>query len=444
MATAESVKAKLQGLIDKANGATGNADTDLTSAVNTLVGGYGKGDSTPTQEKSVTIKQNGTSEVIADEGYALSKVTINTNVESGKQNYCLVRFYNDDRTTLLYEIIVPYGTSVVYAGITPISTKSEPLTEYIFNGFEPSTANVTEDMNCYAVYEENILADPSRLNATSWEQISAYSRDGVAENYFAVGDQKAITLNGTVGTLELNNISLYVYIIGFDHNKDITGDTGITFGTFKSADGTDVTLCDSKFLNTSSDGTKYFNIDHFGSESYGGWAGCDMRYDILGSTDVAPSSYGAKKTVSSVGYDASATCATNPVANTLMAALPADLRAAMKPMTIYTNNKGHWSSVKLETDVTASVDYLPLLAEYEVFGVRKNANEYEKNKQAQYAYFEAGNPRVKYRHSSTGSTAYWWLRSVFDGNGNSFCLVANYSYYGGLPISYGIAPIFLV
>lgn len=43
MATAESVKAKIRGLIDAANTATGSTDADLTTAVSTLVDGYGKG-----------------------------------------------------------------------------------------------------------------------------------------------------------------------------------------------------------------------------------------------------------------------------------------------------------------------------------------------------------------------------------------------------------------
>lgn len=43
MSTAESVKAKIQNLIDTANAATGNADTDLTTAVNSLVAGFGQG-----------------------------------------------------------------------------------------------------------------------------------------------------------------------------------------------------------------------------------------------------------------------------------------------------------------------------------------------------------------------------------------------------------------
>jgi hypothetical protein len=37
----------------------------------------GGGESTPTQEKTIDITENGTVEVIPDEGYALSKVTAN-------------------------------------------------------------------------------------------------------------------------------------------------------------------------------------------------------------------------------------------------------------------------------------------------------------------------------------------------------------------------------
>lgn len=43
MATADSVKARLQGLIAKANAATGNTDADLTTAIDSLVAGFGQG-----------------------------------------------------------------------------------------------------------------------------------------------------------------------------------------------------------------------------------------------------------------------------------------------------------------------------------------------------------------------------------------------------------------
>ena len=356
-----------------------------------------------------------------------------------KQNYCLVRFYNDDRTTLLYEIVVPYGSSAVYAGEAPTSATME---KGIFAGFEPSTDNITQDTNSYAVYEE-----PPTLETYSWADISAISAAGTAANYFAVGDTKSVALNGTIGTLAVND-TYYVYILGFDHNSDIEG-KGITFGTFKLADGTDIALIDSNYRNTTTDGTKYFNLHHWGSSNIGGWAGCDARYDILGSTDVAPSGYGGHaNTYGRTGNDPTATCATNPVANTLMAALPADLRAVMKPKTIYSNNKG--GGQHQESDVTASVDYLPLLAEYEIYGSRTYANQYEPSKQARYAYYAAGNTALKYLPEKNNNCE-WWQRSalykeysnyygsnVFMGSGQAR------SSYAFAPNSLGLAPIFLV
>ena len=127
-----------------------------------------------------------------------------------------------------------------------------------------------------------------------------------------------------------------------------------------------------------------------------------------------------------------------------MAALPSDLRAVMQPMTIYTDNTGGGSDNA--SYVTKTTDYLPLLAEYEIFGTRTYANSAEKNYQAQYAYYSAGNSKVKYRHSATGSAAWWWGRSPFYGNGGYFCFVdtggnANYT---GARFSNGVAPAFRV
>ena len=127
-----------------------------------------------------------------------------------------------------------------------------------------------------------------------------------------------------------------------------------------------------------------------------------------------------------------------------MAALPADLRAVMKPMTTYADSKGRSSNI--EANVTASIDYLPLLAEFEVLGFRTHANEHEQKRQAQYAYFAAGNSRVKYNQSSTRSAISWWNRSARYNENNAFSCV---DYYGGVGSgyareAYSLAPIFLV
>jgi len=58
MATAESVKGKLEGLIAKANGVTGKADSTLTQAVNALIAGFGQEGGGTVQTGSVTPAEN--------------------------------------------------------------------------------------------------------------------------------------------------------------------------------------------------------------------------------------------------------------------------------------------------------------------------------------------------------------------------------------------------
>lgn len=283
------------------------------------------------------------------------------------------------------------------------------------------------------------------LNDQTWAEIRQVSDAGQGSSYWSVGDRKAVLVNGTVGTLAVNQ-TLYVYILGFNHNSAKEGN-GIQFGTFKTAlsGGTDVCLVDGSYNSYKTDGSKIFNMNHWGNYNYGGWKACDLRYDILGSTNKAPVNYGKARATSDTGYDAPTNTATSPVANTLMAALPTDLRAVMKPITKYTDNKGNSSDVA--ANVTSSLDYLPLLAEQEIFGGNRTySNQYEKNSQVQYAYYSAGNSKVKYRHSATGSAAYWWGRSPFCNYGDYFCGVftnggAN---YGTAGLSYGLAPAFMV
>ena len=310
--------------------------------------------------------------------------------------------------------------------------------------------NHTAPANKTVAVTAQFMPTKKALNDQTWAEIRQVSDAGKGSEYWNVGDRKGVLVKGTVGTLAVNT-TLYVYILGFNHNSAKEG-AGIHFGTFKSAltNGADVCLIDSYYGSYQSyNGTKYFQMNHWGTSSnyntnYGGWKACDMRYDILGSTNKAPSGYGAQKTTSVVGYDAPTNTATSPVANTLMAALPSDLRAVMKPITKYTDSVGNSSNVA--GNVTASVDYLPLLAEFEIFGTRSYANQYEQNSQVQYDYYKSGNSKVKYRHSSTGSTAIWWERSPIYYGISTFCFVyTNGTADGSLAsTSYGLAPAFMV
>lgn len=364
---------------------------------------------------------------------ALSAVTEDRTVYAAFTSavrYYTITYLDEDGSVLKTESLA-YGTMPTY-----IPEKDG----YLFSYWEPELSMVTGDATYTAQFIET-----KPLNQYTWSEISEISTAGTGENYFALGDCKAVDLKGTVGTLVLD-ATYYVYIIGFNHNSEYEG-SGIHFGTFKTAqlNGKDICLCDGNYGNGVADGTHYFGINHYAPYNMGGWKGCDIRYDVLGSTDTEPTYYkNTAAQTNKIGFDASTTCATDPVANTLMAALPSDLRAVMKPMTKYTDGRGNSSNVS--ANVSASVDYLPLLAEFEVYGVQKNANQYEQNKQKQYAYYAEGKSKIKYKHDSQDTAVIYWLRSPYKGTNNYFCYAkadgaVSYFY---VQSSYGLAPIFKV
>ena len=129
---------------------------------------------------------------------------------------------------------------------------------------------------------------------------------------------------------------------------------------------------------------------------------------------------------------------------TIIAVIPAALRAVLKSVTKYTDNTGGGSSAA--SNVTATTDYFFLLSEFEVFGSISYANGNEKNKQAQYAYYSAGNSKIKYKHNGTSTAAHWWLRSPGASNSYGFVYVLTDGTvsYSNAYYSLGFAPGFCV
>lgn len=234
------------------------------------------------------------------------------------------------------------------------------------------------------------------LNANSWAQIREVADAGTGANYWSVGDAKTITINGTVGNTAFSNLAVDVFILGFNHNSTREGTNRIHFQIGKIS-GTPVGLCDANYGNSSSSAAN-FQMNASNTNG-GGWNGSSMRTGILGNSGTP----------------------TSPPASSLLAALPSDLRAVMKACTKYSDNTGGGSDTA--GYVTATTDYLFLLAEWEYHGVRSYANSAEKNFQAQYPYYQAGNSKIKYKHNATGTAAYSWCRSVSAGSTNYFCRV---------------------
>lgn len=304
----------------------------------------------------------------------------------------------------------------------------------VANGNATITINMVGNYQASATISVSALVVSAVLSENTAATIRAVADNDLGANYWAVGDTYPVPLNGTVGTKKYDNVTVWAYILGFNHNASVEGNHLIHFGGFKTAqtDGVDICLDDSHYNSTSTGGEKWFNMNHSSNTNSGGWKGCDMRYDILGSTDTN-------------NGEPTTACATDPVSDTLMAAFPVDLRAVMRPATKYTDNTGGGSDIA--SYVTATQDYMPLLAEFEVQGERTSANSAEQNYQTQYAYYANGNSKVKYRQTSPGgSAAYWWCRSPHASYSNNFCIVGTDGsasrHYA--PYSLGVALAFFI
>ena len=242
----------------------------------------------------------------------------------------------------------------------------------------------TKTVSITGSYEVALSFVSSTLNNNEWSVIKSVSDAGQGANYWSIGDRKAVTLNGRVGALTLSNVTTYAFIIGFNHNQELEGANRIHFQFAKTAlsGGTDIAFCDGMYYVQVS-ATGYFSMNSSTTNS-GGWNSSQMRTKICGTS---LSNY----------------------SGTIIAVIPAELRAVLKSVTKYTDNTGRGSTA--ESHVTATTDYFFLLSEYEVFGSISQASPYEKNKQAQYAYYSAGNSKIKYKHDGTSTAAFWWLRS---------------------------------
>lgn len=235
----------------------------------------------------------------------------------------------------------------------------------------------------------------ANLESNDWNTIRDVASSGNAANYWSVGDTKTVQLNGKVGNFTFSNTSIQAFIIGFDHNNAREGAKSIHFLMGKIS-GTDVALCDSGY-NVEQTSAGYFHMNT-SRTNVGGWKGSAMR-TLLGNNGTPAS----------------------PAANTMLAALPSALRSVMKGVSKYTDNAG--GGVDNASNVTVTVDYLFLLAEFEVFGARSYANSGEQNYQQQYAYFKAGNAKIAYNHTAVTTAVWWFLRSPTYYNSSNFCNV---------------------
>ena len=284
------------------------------------------------------------------------------------------------------------------------------------------TINVAADTNHTAPSSQTVNVSVSLISNTmdenSWADIKSVSDSGTGATYWNVGDYKNIQISGTVQGMSLNS-TVRAFILGFNHNSAKEGSNRIHFQIGKTTSGTDIAFCDSNYRNSGSSQGFRMNLS---STNEGGWDRSYGRKTLLGNSGTPNS----------------------PPAESFMAALPADLRAVMKTVTKYTDNRGGMSFAS--DAVTATTDYLFFLSEFEVQGTHSYAQRYEQNYQAQYDYYKAGNSKVKYRHDKTNISVSYWCRSTHEDYKNRFCFVGHSGSVDGFSAnnSIGLAPCFCV
>ena len=283
-----------------------------------------------------------------------------------------------------------------------------------YNNAEIATVeeNDSKILDCNGKYMENNLVvslekvlDPV-FNNNSWDDIKLAVNAGKASSYWKVGDRKAVTLNGTVGTKSFSNTTTYCYILGFDHNKTIESAGAhalhIGFGAAALSGGAYIAYCDSSYGSIVS--TSCFNMNTSQTNS-GGWNSCQMKSTICPA---------------------------------FKNALPAELKNNIRAVTKWQNNGN-------STSGQSSSNEIWLLSEMEIFGKAKWSN-YTAN-QVQYDFYKgvtgwSAASKIKYKDTATSTAVYWWERSARSSVSGYFCAVyTDGSADGnGAFISYGFAP----
>ena len=118
------------------------------------------------------------------------------------------------------------------------------------------------------------------LAENSWAEIAAAAAAGIAARLWSPGDVKELTISGTAGLLTVTDLTIGAIILGFDHNAALEGSGRIHFQLARLG-ATPVALVDKRH-GSFSDLAGAFTMNTTAT-SEGGWQGCHMRQEILGS-----------------------------------------------------------------------------------------------------------------------------------------------------------------
>lgn len=283
----------------------------------------------------------------------------------------------------------------------------EYLSEQYFLAWMNSSDRVTELRNQIIQLQNDIkqmqpfVIMPVSFAVDSWALISVLSKNGLASEYYNLGDEKDIVLK----TGELITVQIW----GFDHDIVNPGDWEMLF-------------------------------DDEGNEL--GWSTLpsQMAGITLGMKDLLATSYKMESTNTNAnGWMGS--LMRNDTMQTLFTQLPTDLQAVIQPVLKTTSVGGAQSGI-----LDMAYDSLWLFSEEEiygqtVFGTNGTSNTANGDKSGngeegkQYEYWQQKNGalynianstnRIKKLANGTGAPSIWWLRSPYALIASNFCIVSD-------------------
>lgn len=214
------------------------------------------------------------------------------------------------------------------------------------------------DAATVALFAEAISNNSGISNTTS----TVYVDFGSVHRKISVGDQVALSLNGTSYNFD---------VIGFNHD---TLTTATAYGSSTATGKAGITFQMHDLFATT-------YVMNSSATNSGGWKSCAMRTSTMATMK---------------GY------------------LPSAWQSAIKPV-----NKASGTGGGSSSGTETVSDSCFLLAEIEIFGSTTYSVSGEGT---QYAYYKAGNSKVK---NKSGSAYAWWERSPYSGNSGLFCRVGS-------------------
>ena len=295
-----------------------------------------------------------------------------------------VKFYNGD--TLLQTNVVNAYSYANYEGEDLVS--SDP--DKIWLGFDKSTANVTSDVNAYALFVSPTLPDAFAQNfdylySDDQSDNSGYSlqefygiiASGRAKDYFALGDKIKIV----PGTNVFADSEIIMSIIGFNHFKLENGNN------FASV----VFHMDGIMNATHRMNATNNNAEDANKVGTGGWGSCEMR-DWLN--------------------------------NTIFPELPIHWKSLIKTVQVLSSKGGTSQNIGVSNDKLFLLSYAEMgFSTTEV----PYKNEVDANaEQLTFSVFTTNNDRIRKYYNGTGSASFWWLRSPLATGSTNFCNIFTY------------------